>query len=67
MTKNMALLKKEPDKIDPLPKYAAGGFLNLSKDVVDAMIGTGLKWGATGRAPRILCTSSYNQRQFTSG
>jgi hypothetical protein len=28
-----------------LRNYAAGGFLNLSKDVVNAMTGAGLKWG----------------------
>ena len=36
--------KKERDA-DPLRKYAAEGILNLSKDVVDAMTGAGLKWG----------------------
>jgi D-alanyl-D-alanine carboxypeptidase len=30
---------------DPLRGYAAGGFLNLPKDVVEAMTGAGLKWG----------------------
>lgn len=36
--------KKQRDE-DPLRKYAAGGFLNLPKDVVQAMTGAGLKWG----------------------
>jgi hypothetical protein len=38
-------VKKKQREADPLRKYAAGGFLNLSKDVVDAMTGAGLKWG----------------------
>ena len=37
--------KKKQRDADPLRKYAAGGFLNLSKDVVDALTGAGLKWG----------------------
>jgi hypothetical protein len=37
--------KKQQRDADPLRKYAAGGFLNLSKDVVEAMTGAGLKWG----------------------
>ena len=37
--------KKKQRDADPLRQYAAGGFLNLSKDVVDAMTGAGLKWG----------------------
>ena len=36
--------KKERDA-DPLRQYAAGGVLNLSKDVVEAMTGAGLRWG----------------------
>jgi hypothetical protein len=36
--------KKERDR-DPLHHYAAGGIVNLSKDVVEAMTGAGLKWG----------------------
>ena len=37
--------KKKQRDADPLRKYAAGGFLNLSKDVVGALTGAGLKWG----------------------
>lgn len=37
--------KKKQREADPLRKYAAGGFLNISKDVVDAMTGAGLNWG----------------------
>ncbi len=39
--------KKKQREADPLRKYAAGGFLNLSKDVVEAMTGAGLKWGGS--------------------
>jgi hypothetical protein len=52
-TKKAELKKKEAQlKVkekqrddDPLRGYAAGGFLNLPKDVVEAMTGAGLKWG----------------------
>ena len=37
--------KKASRDAEPLRGYAAGGFLNLSKDVVDAMVAAGLKWG----------------------
>jgi len=37
--------KKKQRDADPLRKYAVGGFLNLLKDVVEAMTGAGLKWG----------------------
>ena len=37
--------KKKARDADPLRKYGTGGFLNLSKDVVEAMTGAGLKWG----------------------
>lgn len=37
--------KKKQRDADPLRKYASGGFLNLSKDVVEAMTGAGLTWG----------------------
>ena len=56
-----AKLKKEQGQLttkekqrddDPLRKYAAGGFLNLSKDVVDAMIGAGLNWGGNWKGPK---------------
>lgn len=53
-TKKKAELKQKQTQLDqktkqrdadPLRKYAAGGFLNLPKAVVDAMTGAGLKWG----------------------
>ncbi|HBB33151.1 MAG TPA: hypothetical protein DDZ80_03345 [Cyanobacteria bacterium UBA8803] len=37
--------KKKVRDADPLRKYGTSGFLNLSKDVVEAMTGAGLKWG----------------------
>jgi len=44
--KQAQLDKKKKDRdADPLRKYAAEGILNLSKDVVEAMTGAGLKWG----------------------
>jgi hypothetical protein len=54
LNKNKAELKKKQTQLDkkekerdrdPLRHYAAGGILNLSKDVVEAMTGAGLKWG----------------------
>jgi FtsZ-binding cell division protein ZapB len=37
--------KKKARDADTLRKYAAGGFVNLPKDVVDEMTGAGLTWG----------------------
>jgi hypothetical protein len=37
--------KKKQRDADPLRGYASGGVVNLSKDVVDALTGAGLKWG----------------------
>jgi len=47
LTKQQTQLDKKRKQRDtnPLHQYAAGGFLNLSKDVVDALTGAGLTWG----------------------
>jgi D-alanyl-D-alanine carboxypeptidase-like protein len=54
LTKTKANLKKSQTKLaekkkarddDPLRQYAAGGILNLPKDIVEAMTGAGLSWG----------------------
>ena len=37
--------KKSKRKADPLRAYAGSGILNLSNDVVEAMVEVGLKWG----------------------
>lgn len=37
--------KKTSRDTDPLHKYAASGFLNLSQDIVDALVDAGLSWG----------------------
>lgn len=42
--KQLSTKQKQRDA-DPLRGYAAGGFVNLSKDFVEAMTGAGLKWG----------------------
>lgn len=44
--------KKRKRKADPLRSYAATGFLNLSKDVVEAMGEVGLKWGGNWKGPK---------------
>ncbi|NJL87172.1 MAG: M15 family metallopeptidase [Leptolyngbyaceae cyanobacterium SM1_1_3] len=36
---------KEAARCRPLRNYAASGFLNLPKDLVEAMTGAGLEWG----------------------
>lgn len=65
LTQKKALFKNKQTQLkkkikqreaDPLRKYAAGVFLNLSRDVVESLTGAGLKWGGTGRRQRILCT-----------
>jgi hypothetical protein len=54
LTKTKANLKKSEAQLakqkkarddDPLRQYGAGGFLNLPKDIVEAMTGAGLSWG----------------------
>lgn len=44
--------KKKQHDADPLRKYAAGGFLNLTKEVVDALTGAGLKWGGNWKGAK---------------
>lgn len=44
--------KKKQRDADPLRQYAADGFLNLAKDVVDALTGAGLKWGGNWKGAK---------------
>lgn len=61
LTKKKVLLKKQQTQLtakkkqrdaDPLRKLAATGFLNLSKDLVDALTGAGLKWGGNWKGAK---------------
>jgi DNA repair exonuclease SbcCD ATPase subunit len=58
-SRNAELTKKQKDldkknkqrSQDTLRQYGAGGFLNLSKDFVEAMTGAGLTWGGEWGEP----------------
>ena len=51
MSKDLGKKRTARDQ-DPLRTYGAQGFLNLPKEVVEAMTGAGLRWGGNWKGAK---------------